>query len=115
MKEVYEVYNELMDVLNKNVKYKKDKMLLLESYRRYIFFEKGNLNRPLNEAWVGLGYASQYKSIYFKPVLRIGSELQPRINYWWKLTDEGINVINEMLKIPINTNLEELNTYLFDK
>lgn len=97
-----DVYNDLVSVLRERVKYQKDKNLLLEAYRRYVFF---SLTEPLDACWLGLGYPSAYKSEYFKP---LDDKPTPRVNNWWLLTDKGVIVLQEMLKVKLNISKREM-------
>lgn len=106
--------DEFRDLCIKNkVKQKKDRLALLEAYRRYMVFNTDN--KPLNTAWVGLGVPSKYSREYFYPV---EGKAIPRICCWWKLTTKGFEILsNILINLPIpETNIEKdkLNEVLFE-
>jgi hypothetical protein len=69
----------------------RNKSLLLEAYRRFYMFAKPDRN-DISEAWLGLGYQTEYNSIYFKPYsINKGSLC------WFMLTKEGKNVLSDLI------------------
>ena len=78
----------------------KDIKLLQEAYRRYLC--KGDVH-TLETAWLGLGTPTQYrtknnlfKTNYGETYPEV--EKMHHISIWWKLTEEGIRVMNNILQ-----------------
>jgi hypothetical protein len=81
---------------------KRDKRLLIEAYRRYNQFHQ---NEPLNKAWVILGTSSSlYKSKYFK----CATTVTPNVLNWWTLSDLGVKMMKELLKLNTWSEMKEL-------
>ncbi len=62
--------------------------LLVEAFRRKHFLD----TKPL-PTFLGLGTPSQYKSKYFVPSF---GKLVPRVNNWFSLSSEGLEVMKKM-------------------
>lgn len=88
----------------------KNWLLLMEAYRRIFMFHSDENKK---NAWLGLGYTREYKSKYFVPT----TIEQPRIMSWYKLSDEGFQMMETIIKefpLPkISKEKERLNNYLF--
>jgi hypothetical protein len=82
-------YNNLLTTENNMKMSKKDKALMVEAYRRY---NKFHIGKPMDTAWLGLGSPHEYKSKYFKCV----GNPTPRVQNWWTLTPEGVEVLKKM-------------------
>lgn len=95
------------------VRRQKDIVLLQEAYRRRMMFHPNN---PLAEAWIGLGTPTQYRT---KDTLfqTIDGDQFSRIRHWWKLTEEGVRVMQHLLEeLPIPSTPEgriDLNNILY--
>ena len=91
----------------------KDIVLLQEAYRRRMMFHP---DRALENSWVGLGTPAQYrtKNNLFET---IDGEQFARVYHWWKLTDEGIRVMQHLLEeLPVQSTPEgrvDLNNILY--
>lgn len=72
---------------------KKDTVLLAEAYRRIMTFQ----NMQVKGVWCGLGTTSEYRSIYFKP--HNGKLPEKRINGWWVLTEDGQQIMEDLIKV----------------
>lgn len=92
---------------------KKDINLLQEAYRRSFMFHP---NQPLATSWVGLGTPAQYntKNNLFQT---IDFHQFRRAQHWWKLTEEGVRVMQHLLEeLPIPSTPEgrvDLNNILY--
>lgn len=84
--------------MNKSVKYSAHlNRLLVEAARRYCRFNTDN--KPLTEAWTGLGTPAQYRPAYEAGLMKpLDVRMQPRINIWWVLTEKGAAVVDTMIK-----------------
>ncbi len=91
----------------------KDKNLFLEAYRRWMMFHEPK-KATLQNAWIGLGTPSSYKSNFFKT---FDGNTTPRINHWYVFSESGIKIMKQLLKeVPLPKNLAErsqLNSELF--
>jgi hypothetical protein len=87
---------------------KKDRNLLQEAYRRRMMFQP---DRALANAWLGLGSLSEYKSRLFQTV---DGDKTPRVQHWWKLTHDGVMVLNDIIgQLPFPES-NEAKTHLND-
>ena len=82
------------------VRRQKEIKLLQEAYRRYLC--KGDVH-TLETAWLGLGTPAQYRTKNNLFQTNYGEtypeiEKMYRISIWWKLTEEGIRVMNNILQ-----------------
>ena len=71
--------------------------LLCEALRRHTQINLQRGNKPLTEAWLGLGAFSTYK-----PALKAGFMTyvfgpHPGFITWWKLTGEGAKIVQSWL------------------
>ena len=72
----------------------KQRVLLEEALRRYWLFAEG---RPLDEAWTGLGYKSDYKPVVDAGLMTpIGREI-PRCLRWFRLTSDGAAIVKQWI------------------
>lgn len=82
------------------VRRQKEINLLQQAYRRYL--SKGDVH-TLETAWLGLGTPAQYRTKSKLFQTNYGEtypeiEKMHRISMWWKLTEEGIRVMNNILE-----------------
>lgn len=71
----------------------KDARLLLEAYRRFFMFHK---NKPISQAWLGLGFREYDHSPFFIPVHR---QRTPRTMAWYKLNESGLSLISKLITL----------------
>lgn len=72
----------------------KQQVLLEEALRRYWLFADG---KPLDQAWTGLGYKSDYKSVVNAGLMApIGPDV-PRGLRWFKLTQAGAALVQQWI------------------
>ncbi|MDA3780326.1 MAG: hypothetical protein PF487_08955 [Bacteroidales bacterium] len=91
-----------------NIKAKEKFIPLLECYRRIYQFNNGNIHEKL----LIPALPSEVKGAkeYFEPSY---SRITPRVINWYKLTNEGKRVINNLMN-RISWNRDELNQWIFD-
>jgi len=99
---------DLISTLHRHgVKHTKDVRLMIEAYRRLMMFGE---DKPLEVAWVGLGFPSEYRSNLFRPVSR---EI-PRCLGWYRLSDAGLKAMDGVLNdLPFPDDKQALNNQLF--
>lgn len=83
-----------------NVKLKRDEYLLLvEALRRFECFAHRQDDKPwepeaMQEAWTGLGYATEYRPAVSAGLMRPIHEMPaPRTMGWWGLTEKGARIV----------------------
>lgn len=87
----------ILDWSKRNKLKARDNKLLLEAYRRYNAFAVEN-GRGITKAWLGLGTRSVYgKSKFFRMISN--QTLRPRCNGWWVLTEDGIDVLVDLIRV----------------
>jgi hypothetical protein len=74
--------------------------LLCEAARRYLCFNPEN--RPLTEAWTGLGSMTTYRTVLDAGLMTwVDSAPTARCGGWLKLTPQGANAVRQMIRAQL--------------
>lgn len=84
-------YNTIKEWKKENKLKKPDAKLLIEAYRRFHAFHKGE---TLSEAWTGLGMREYDYSIFFEPVFN--RSRPKRCAAWFRLTQSGRSLVSRL-------------------
>ena len=66
---------------------------LVEALRRHTRFNMHDLNKPLTEAWTGLGSMTDYKPALDAGLMVYANSPHPGFSTWWKLTIKGALIV----------------------
>lgn len=67
---------------------------LVEALRRYTRFHE---DKPILQAWTGLGFRSEYKQAQENGYMRINGNYSKRCLCWWVLTEKGAAIVQQWL------------------
>ena len=72
---------------------KRQHRILVEALRRHTRFNMHDLNKPLTEAWTGLGSMTEYRPALDAGLMTCATQLHPGFSVWWKLTTRGALIV----------------------